>query len=110
MNLNYFHAILHLRPGARVAIFREGNYEDIDWGSETPIPQAELDAAIPSAQAAQSAATRRKEITARLSAIDLDSVRALRAKTAGKGKPQDDTKLTDLDAEAETLRAKLATL
>lgn len=106
----YLRAVLHLRPGAQVAIFREGNYEDIDWGSETPIPQSELDAALPSAQASQSTAARRKEIIARLSVIDVDSVRSLRAKSAGKAKPQDDTKLNDLDTEAETLRTELATL
>ncbi len=110
MNMNYFHAIRHLRPGAQVAIFRDGNYEDIDWGSETPIPQADLDAAIQSAQAALAAKARRQEIIARLSAIDVDSVRALRAKTISKGEPQDDTKLNDLDTEAATLRTELATL
>ncbi len=60
---------------------------------------------------AQSPAQRRAgEIRARLAAIDMDSIRALRAKSAGKGKSADDTKLAALDAEADTLRAELAAL
>lgn len=57
-----------------------------------------------------SAAARRAEIVARLAAIDGGSIRALRAKAAGKGKPADDTKLTALDAEADALRVELAGL
>ena len=44
--MTYLDAILSLRPGAQVAIFRPYGYADIDWGNETPIPQAELDAEI----------------------------------------------------------------
>jgi len=49
------------------------------------------------------------EIKARLARIDIESIRALRAKSVGKGKPADDTKLTALDTEADDLRAELAT-
>lgn len=53
---------------------------------------------------------RAREITGRLAAVDAASIRALRAKAAGKGKAADDTKLTALDTEADTLRAELAAL
>lgn len=108
--ITYINTILHLRPSAKVALVGGLGYENIQWGDEAPIPQSDLDAALPFAQAAQVAATRRKEIISRLSAIDLESIRAIRAKTVGNGKPHDDTKLTDLDTEAETLRAELAQL
>lgn len=48
------------------------------------------------------------EIKTRLDQIDIESIRALRAKSVGKGKAADDTKLVDLDTEADTLRAELA--
>jgi hypothetical protein len=48
------------------------------------------------------------EIKARLDQIDIESIRALRSKSVGKGKPADDTKLSTLDTEADNLRAELA--
>jgi hypothetical protein len=48
------------------------------------------------------------EIKARLAQIDIESIRALRTKSVGKGKAADDTKLSELDAEADNLRAELA--
>ena len=60
--------------------------------------------------AAQVPIVRRAEILQRLKEIDVESVRGLRAKSVGKGKPQDDTKLTDLDSEADALRLELTTL
>jgi hypothetical protein len=48
------------------------------------------------------------EIKARLAQIDIESIRALRSKSVGKGKPADDTKLSTLDTEADNLRAELA--
>jgi hypothetical protein len=48
------------------------------------------------------------EIKARLDQIDIESIRALRSKSVGKGKPADDTKLSTLDTEADSLRAELA--
>lgn len=53
---------------------------------------------------------RRAEILGRLAAIDLESIRALRAKNVGKGGPFEDTKLATLDTEAVALRAELAGL
>lgn len=50
------------------------------------------------------------EIKNRLSQIDIESIRAIRAKQLNRGKPADDSKLTDLDNEAATLRAELADL
>ena len=47
-------------------------------------------------------------IKARLDQIDIESIRALRAKAVGQGKVADDTKLTSLDTEADALRAELA--
>jgi hypothetical protein len=48
------------------------------------------------------------EIKARLAQIDIESIRALRTKSVDKGKAADDTKLSELDAEADNLRAELA--
>jgi hypothetical protein len=67
-------------------------------------------AALEAAAQPSPAQTRAGVIRARLAAIDMDSIRALRAKSAGKGKSADDTKLDALDAEADTLRAELAAL
>lgn len=53
---------------------------------------------------------RRNEIISRLNQIDILSIRALRAKMTNRGKPADDTKLAALEAEADALRAELATL
>lgn len=50
------------------------------------------------------------EIKARLAEIDAGSVRALRAKALGNGKPSDATKLQALEAEADALRTELAGL
>ena len=47
---------------------------------------------------------------ARLSKIDADSVRPLRAIVNGEAMQEDRDKLAALDAEAETLRAELAAL
>lgn len=74
-----------------------------------PLTQEEIAAATARSIVVQKEA-RISEIKQRLTQIDADSVRALRAKTVGKGKPQDDTKLNDLDTEADTLRAELATI
>jgi hypothetical protein len=50
------------------------------------------------------------EILARLAEIDMESIRALRAIQAGRGKLFDTQKLTALEDEAEALRAELPTL
>jgi hypothetical protein len=53
---------------------------------------------------------RRSEILSRLSAIDSDSARPLRAIATGSSTEYDTEKLATLDAEAATLRAELSTL
>ncbi len=60
--------------------------------------------------AALAALKRKAEIIAELSRLDLDSIRALRAKAAGKGKQADDTRLATLNARADELRVELAAL
>lgn len=50
------------------------------------------------------------EISARLTQIDVESVRPLRAKLAGTATPADDTKLAALESEASVLRTELRTL
>ena len=50
------------------------------------------------------------EIKARLAQIDIESIRSIRSKLSNRGHPADDTKLTALDDDADTLRAELATL
>lgn len=46
-------------------------------------------------------------IQAKLDAIDVKSIRSMRAKQTARGKPEDDTKLNALQDEAEALRAQL---
>ena len=53
---------------------------------------------------------RAKEIMQRLAQIDVDSIRALRAKMIGNGKAADDTRLSELDDEATSLRTELAAI
>jgi len=50
------------------------------------------------------------EIDIRLDEIDRLSIRSLRSKSNGRGNSQDDTKLTELDDEAITLRAERETI
>ena len=54
--------------------------------------------------------SRKSEIYSRLDEIDMQSVRALRSKGVGRGSPQDDLSLSELDDEAESLRLELAGL
>lgn len=46
--MKYLNAIIKINPNAQVAILGEDSYENIDWGSETPIDKETLDALIPS--------------------------------------------------------------
>ena len=74
-----------------------------------PLPDGWSATPPPPAQEEQDA-TRRAQILARLSKIDADSVRPLRAIVNGEAMQEDRDKLAALDAEAETLRAELAAL
>jgi hypothetical protein len=74
-----------------------------------PLPPGALLEA-PALTATEIAAARRGEILGRLSAIDQESVRPLRAITDDTGTDFDRQRLSALDAEAATLRAELATL
>jgi hypothetical protein len=58
--------------------------------------------------AAEIAATRIAEITIRLSEIDMESIRALRAQKIGRGSQPDIDKLNALENEAEALHIELA--
>lgn len=53
---------------------------------------------------------RKQEIYARLSQIDRESIRPLRAKLNGTNTQADDDKLAGLESEAQTLRDELAAL
>ena len=54
--------------------------------------------------------TEEQQIKNRLSQIDLESVRPLRAKVSGTSTPEDDATLAALEQEAGALRAELAGL
>ena len=69
------------------------------WSDTPPEPtQKEKDAQL------------KTQILARLKEIDLVSVRPLRAMANGEAAQEDKDKLTELDAEAQTLRTELAIL
>ena len=69
------------------------------WSDTPPEPtQKEKDAQL------------KTQILARLKEIDLASVRPLRAMANGEAAQEDKDKLTELDAEAQTLRTELAIL
>ena len=55
-------------------------------------------------------ALREAAIRTELDAIDLQSVRPLRAKLAGTATAEDEARLASLEAQAQTLRAELAGL
>ncbi|GHV57101.1 hypothetical protein FACS189460_3070 [Deltaproteobacteria bacterium] len=61
----------------------------------------------PEEEAAEAAAARRAEIQAELAAIDLASVRPLRAITEGTATDYDRNRLAELEARAAQLRAEL---
>lgn len=71
-----------------------------------PITEAERDQLL-APTAAQLTETRQAEILARLKEIDIESIRPLRSKGRGNSSSLDDTKLNDLDTEAESLRTEL---
>ena len=59
---------------------------------------------------ARQKAVRTAEIKARLSEIDFESIRPLRAKVDGNSTAEDEAKLSALEAEAVTLREELEAL
>lgn len=75
------------------------------WNLPAPQPtQAELDSAY--AQLAK--IDRQAQIQRELDAIDLQSVRPVRAKLAGTATAEDEAKIAALEAQAQTLRTELA--
>lgn len=60
----YLDVIRHIRPGAQVALVGGDGYEHIDWAQETPIPQAELDAALSSVSLSLAKVNKRAQINA----------------------------------------------
>lgn len=71
-----------------------------DGWSTTPLPPTQE----------EHTAQRRAEIMSRLTSIDAESVRPLRAIASGENTEADHNKLAVLDKEAEALRDELATL
>lgn len=53
---------------------------------------------------------RKTEILQRLNEIDAETIRPLRAKLAGVSTEEDETKLIELETEAEKLREELSSL
>jgi hypothetical protein len=77
------------------------------WNLPDPQPtQSQLDAAYLQLTKADRCAAIQRE----LDAIDLQSVRPVRAKLAGTATAEDETRLASLEAQAQTLRAELAGL
>ncbi len=62
--ITYLDVILALRPSAQVALVGGDTYAHIDWGQETPIPQAELDAALSSVSLSLAKVNKRAQINA----------------------------------------------
>ena len=58
----YIDVIRSIRPGAQVALVGGDAYENIDWAQETPIPKADLDAAMPAVSLAKAKAAKRDQI------------------------------------------------
>lgn len=79
---------------------------DMMWDGAGWVVDAERQAAA----AAKARADRAAAIAARLTQIDLDSVRPLRAKLAGTATASDDDKLAGLESEAAALREELRSL
>lgn len=73
--INYVNVILYLRPDAQVALVDGEAYENIDWGQEVPIDQADLDAAWPTVQAAKDAAEAARLAQAQADAADKAAIK-----------------------------------
>lgn len=82
----------------------------VDMTAEDIAERDALDAMIAARQAVETEARRVAEIDARLTAIDIEAVRPLRAIAAGVGMQFDTDKLAALEAEAAVLRDQRVTL
>lgn len=77
------------------------------WDMDAPRPtQEELDAAY----VLLAKEDRKAEIYRELDALDLQSIRPVRAKQAGMATPEDEAKIVELEAKAQTLRTELGGL
>ena len=76
-----------------------------EWTLAEPRP---TDAAVTAWAVGEATRTRCAAIQRELDAIDLQSVRPVRAKLAGTATPEDEAKIADLEAQAQTLRTELA--
>lgn len=120
--------------GFKVDLSTPGNVHAIQWDGvngwveyndgklNAPVTQADYDSLVVPAIAAwevaraaadaplpppNPAVTRRAEILRGLYAIDMQSVRPVRAKLAGTATAEDDARLASLEAQAQTLRTEL---
>ena len=95
-------------PGGGWLVQDDGNGPYIkEWTLTEQQPTEEVVAAW---AAGETTRARRIEIQRELDAIDLQSVRPLRAKLAGTATAEDEARLASLDAQAQTLRTELAGL
>lgn len=94
------------RGGWMVQDDGEGPYIK-EWPLAEPRP---TDADVSAWAAGGTTRARRIGIQRELDAIDLQSVRPLRAKLAGTATAEDEARLASLEAQAQTLRAELAGL
>lgn len=97
----------HVEDHRGKAGYVEGHHHTVrDLG---PLPAGWSDTA-PEPTPEQQTAQRRIEIQRELDAIDLQSVRPLRAKLAGTATAEDERILSELESRAAALRTELATL
>jgi|GEM_PF-5660445 len=108
---------MHNRLGEYLtAAYPAGGWMVQDDGNGPYIKEWALAAAQPTEQdvdewaAREDARLRRADIQRELDAIDMQSVRPLRAKLAGTATAEDEARLASLETQAQTLRAELAGL
>lgn len=106
---------MHNRLGEYLtAVYPAGGWMVQDDGNGPYIKEWTLAASQPTEQdvdewaAREDARLRRAEIMRELDAIDMQSVRPLRAKLKGTATAEDEARLASLEAQAQTLRAELA--
>ena len=114
-NARMHETLCHLFPDAdpRIAWRLEqgphtgGEIAITEWHLPNPQPtQAELDVLYVILAKKDRAA----EIYRELDALDLQSIRPVRAKQAGTATPEDEAKIVALETQAQTLRTELAVL